>query len=147
MNSGAEPVTIPSFHDGHVTSIVLGEKAATLGLRQSDGSSYELILEGVEALQVDDFRQGNIINQIDLVSGRHLDGGAFDILERLFPPPHAQSAEPFHRAHSAFLAERTAKIASGEAALVTITPSYGCDLVAYCASAGLHETPSNRSGV
>ena len=130
---------IPSFHDGYVTSIVLGEKAATLGLRQCDGPDYELVLAGVEALEVDDFRQGNIIFEVGVITGRDPDDGApiEELLERLFPGPHAQSAKHYHESHSTFLAERIARIASGEAALVTITPSYGCDLVAYCASAVL----------
>jgi hypothetical protein len=131
---------IPSFHDGHVTSIVLGEKAATLGLKKSDGLDFELLLSGVEALQVEDFRQGNIVLELQVIAGRDPKVvGIDEYLERLFPSPHAKAASKYHETHSAFLAARIAKIISGEAALVIVTPSYGCNLVAYCTAAVLRD--------
>jgi hypothetical protein len=132
-------VAIPSFHDCQVTSIALGDNVATVGLRKPDGSAYELILGGLEALQVDDFRQGNIVFDVAVITSlQKTEEPSFrELLERLFPGPHTQAADHFHEAHATFLAQKIAKVSSAEAVLLTITPSYGCDLVAYCASAEL----------
>jgi hypothetical protein len=65
--------------------------------------------------------------------------GIDEYLERLFPSPHAKAASEYHETHSTLLAARIAKIISGEAALVIVTSSYGCDLVAYCMAAVLRD--------
>jgi hypothetical protein len=57
---------IPNFHDGHFDGIWTGpNKRAELFLRTSDGQSFVLSLEGVQALAFSDIKQGNII--LDLV--------------------------------------------------------------------------------
>jgi hypothetical protein len=57
---------IPNFHDGHFDGIWTGpSKRAELFLRTSDGQSFVLSLEGVQALAFSDIKQGNII--LDLV--------------------------------------------------------------------------------
>ena len=57
---------IPNFHDGHFDGIWTGpNKRVELFLRTSDGQSFVLSLEGVQALAFSDIKQGNII--LDLV--------------------------------------------------------------------------------
>ena len=131
---------IPSFHDGLLTSVLLGDHTATLGLKRSDGDAYELDLIGLESLQVENLRQGNIVSELEVITGRlpqyaDLD----DRLERLFPSPSASAAAKYHEAYLSFLAAALARVESGEAAIVIVESSYGCDLVGYCTTVALRE--------
>jgi len=136
---------VPSFHDGYLTSIAVGDKCATLGFTRSDGAQFELDLLGVEALQIEDFRQGNIVYELEIVSGR--DPASYDntrALERLFIPPHPSAEACYHEASAAFRARQVEKIKNGEALLVIVSPSYGADLAAYCASVRLRALLPDR---
>jgi hypothetical protein len=62
-------MTITSFHDGDLTSVEVGEGTAALGLRHVDGRRFSLTLAGVEALAVNDFREGNIVLELHEVTG------------------------------------------------------------------------------
>jgi hypothetical protein len=125
--------TIPYFHDGHITGIRLRERAATVYLRQVDGTDFRLDLEGLEALQIEDFREGNIISMAEVVTGRtpylHTN------FDELFPPPHPSAAVEYHEAHAAYIERQIARIESGEVCLVVIIPSYGAELMAICRNA------------
>lgn len=121
------------FHDGYVTGIRLREEAATIYLRQVSGAEYELLLEGLEALQVEDFREGNIISLVEVVTGRI--PYADTDFDRLFVSPHPSAAAQYHDAHALVLKRQIARIENGEASLVIIVPSYGADLLAFCREA------------
>lgn len=124
---------LPSFHDGHFEGIMLGDDSATLSLARSDGTPFEVKMVGLDALQINDFRQGNIIFSLEVVSGRQPEReGLAETMDRLFPALHPKAASSFHIAHAALLAAKLAAVASGQAALVSITSSYGADLVALC---------------
>lgn len=79
---------------------------------------------------MEDFRDGNIISMVEVVSGSlpYEHAG----LERLFQPPHPAAAEEYQKAHAIVLERQAARIASGEVSLVVIVPSYGADLLAIC---------------
>ena len=122
--------TIPHFHDGYVIGVRLREKAATIYLRQVDGSDFEVVLNDLEALQIEDFRQGNIISMVEIVTGRtpyvHTN------FDNLFPPPHPSAAAQYHETHAAFIERLITRIENGEVCLVIIVPSYGAELMAIC---------------
>ena len=59
----------PEFHDGWFDGIRVSEDVATLYLRDWSGKERLLVLEGVTVLQVDDFRQGNIIVEPEATKG------------------------------------------------------------------------------
>jgi len=125
--------SIPSFHDGCLTGVALKDKVAVLSLRRSGGDEYELMLSGLRALQVADFREGNIVAAAEVISGREPDATAKDeIMERLFPGPHPNAAQSYHAEHAAFIEARLAELSSGAATLVAISASYGADLLAFC---------------
>jgi len=98
-----------------------------------NGPEYELLLEGLEALHVEDFREGNIISLVEIVTGHppHADTD----FDRLFVPPHPSAAEQYHDAHALVLKRQIARIENGETSLVLIVPSYGADLLAVCREA------------
>lgn len=125
--------TIPHFHDGYLIGLRLREGAATLYLREADGPEYDLILEGLEALHIEDFREGNIISRVEIVTGStpcaHID------FDGLFSPPDPSAAAQYHEKHAAFLKRQIARIESGEACLIVIEPSYGARMLAICRKA------------
>jgi hypothetical protein len=121
--------SIPNFHDGYVTGLKVREGGATLYLRQVDGADFNMILEDLEALQIDDFRQGNIISHVDIIAGRLLSANALD---RLYEPPHPAAAPQYHEKYASFLKGQVERIERGEAQLLVTVPSYGADLLAIC---------------
>ncbi|MEO7691726.1 MAG: hypothetical protein ABIS51_20755 [Sphingomonas sp.] len=128
--------TIPHFHDGYLTGVRLREGAATLYLREVDGPEYELILEGLEALHIEDFREGNIISCVEIVTGRtpyaHID------FDQLFVPPGPSAAAQYREKHAAVLERHIARIESGEVCLTVIAASYGAQVLAICREAACH---------
>lgn len=124
---------IPHFHDGHLTGVRLRAGAATINLQQLDGSDFDLELEGLEALHLSDFREGNIISMVEVVSG-----GAPYVhtnFDNLFPSPHPSAAATFHEKHANFVRQQIARIESADISLVIITPSYGAEMMAICRKA------------
>jgi hypothetical protein len=139
MNSKAFP-----FHDGYLVSVSVREHTAVLGLKQVSGDEFVMTLGGVEALSIDGFRQGNIIFDLWMVSGKQPTNEDLqtmelaEVMEVLFPGPHPEAAAQYHEAHAAFLETKLERIRSGKASLILISPAYGADLFAFCASVDLH---------
>ncbi|HVK80141.1 MAG TPA: hypothetical protein VM915_05960 [Verrucomicrobiae bacterium] len=124
---------IPNFHDGRLTGVSLGEGSAVLNLVKADGGKYELALSGLKALQVSDLKEGNIIDQLEVISMREPDATVRDeIMQRLFPAPHPSAAEVYQTKYTTFIAARLSDLSTGAATLIVMTPSYGADLVALC---------------
>jgi len=123
-------IDLPHFHDGLMTGITLGDASATVFLRKVSGEEYALALEGVEALQIEDLRQGNIIHSLGVTTGRVPE--ADTPFDRLFIPPHPAAEAKYHEAHASLMQRHVARIEAGETTLITITPSYGADLLAIC---------------
>jgi len=121
---------VPRFHDGYVTGIRLRDGAATIYLREVSGGDYELLLEGLETLHVEDFREGNIILCVEVVTGRR--PNADTDFNSLFVPPHPTADVQYHEAHALLLRQQIERIESGHVSLIQIVPSYGADLLAIC---------------
>ena len=121
----------PSFHDGYLTAIQLNEDAVEVTLERLSGEVWLMVATGVSALQMDDFRQGNIISHVGVHCG--VDPG-LKALERLFPRPHTAADEEYHNAHADLLSKRAAEVEKRNATVVEISPSYGADLVIFCAT-------------
>ena len=123
-------VRSPNLHDGFLDGVQrVSEDAVALSLRDVRGQTFVMELIGAEALVCDDFRLGNIIFDIQIVSGAAPDK---DILASLFVPPHPAAAKEFHDQHSEFLQKRIDRVSEGALKLVSIDPSYGCSLRALC---------------
>lgn len=135
------PSALPSFHDGYLRSVLVNDDIAILGLQQDAGNRFELMLAGVEALQANDFRVGNLSNiifSLTIITQAKLDAESIDErLQRLFPSPHSAAASEYHDRYTSHLHQVCARIESGEAVIVIITASLGCDLIAVCRSAKL----------
>jgi hypothetical protein len=116
---------------------------AVLGLTHVDGRQFDLSLTGVEALSISDFREGNIILELQVVTGPKFEevglplGDVREALEVLFPGPHPDAVRKYHDEHELFLVRQTRRLEEGSARLVVLDPAYGADLVAYCVAADL----------
>ena len=122
--------SLTRLHDGYVTGICLSDEAATIYLKDVTGAAYQLLLDGLEALHVEDFRQDNIILVAEVVTGRAPD--ADTDFDGLFIPPHPSADGQYHDAHALLLQQQIARIKNGEVSLVLIVPAMGADLMAIC---------------
>lgn len=120
---------LPSFHDGLLCGLSVTETTATLSLVEVDGRRWSVELTGVRHLKADDFRQGNIVLDLEVVTG---EPPPPRWLEKLLPAPHPEAAAQHHDAHRSHVDEVSAGIAAGALMLVVLSPSYGCELWAIC---------------
>ena len=133
MNSKAFP-----FHDSYLVSVSVTEHAAVFGLKQAGGDEFVMTLGGLEALSIDGFREGNIILDLWMVSGKQPTSEDLqtielaEVMEILFPGPHPEAAAQYHEKHAAMIEAKLERVRNGQAALVLMTPSYGADLYAFC---------------
>jgi hypothetical protein len=134
---------LTGLHDGLLTSVAVSEGAAVLGLTHVDGRRFNLTLTGVEALSMNDFREGNIILELQVATGSDFEdvglspGDVRATLEVLFTRPHPEAARKYHDDYEAALERQMQRLEQGEMRLVILDPAYGADFVAYCASAEL----------
>lgn len=119
---------IPHFHDANLVGIQLLNKDVRLFLTRYNGEHWEVILSGVKALQMDEFREGNIVSSFEVIHGTCPET---DLLERLFIPPHPAADQKYLDAHALLLQEKSVLVAAAHAAVISIVPSYGADLVAF----------------
>lgn len=119
---------IPSFHDGLLTGIQLIGKDVHLSLRRVNGELWLVTLIGVMSLQMEDFRQGNIVLDVCISHRRPHEK---ELLDRLFTPPHPSAAQGYQHAHARFLETQIDLVETGRAVMVSIIPAYGADLVAF----------------
>lgn len=124
----------PSFHDGYVTGLMAEGGHVVIHLKRVNGERYLLELTEVRYLVANDFREGNIISHIEVISGSPPEAS---YMSALFADPHLSVQEPYLSRHHAFVAKVADQIIAGEMTLIVVTPSYGCDLVALCKTAVL----------
>ena len=127
---------IPTFHDGLLTGINVSKSDATLFITRVDDTRWRLDLVGVSQLRADDFRQGNIISHLEVISGT---APPREWLAELIGPPHPSAAREYHDKHRDSLDRMSRSVENGEVSLLVVTPSYGCDLLALCT--GVRATP------
>ena len=147
-------MTLPSLtgpltgmHDGTLTSVAVSEGEAVLGLVHVDGRRFCLQLSGVEALLLDDFRESNIVSELQVVTGPKFEevglspGDVRSTFELLFTRPHPDAAHEYHEAYENALDTQIGRLEEGSMQLVILDPAYGADLVAFCASVDLVPLP------
>lgn len=123
------------LHDATFDGLVTHGKACTLYFIRSDGRGCEVQLTGVDAMQMDDFREGNIVGLFETTTG--VPPSKTVDLERLYPAPHSSAAEEYHSKHTAFLDRKIRSIEACALTLVEMQPAVGADLLAVCECAQL----------
>lgn len=118
-------MNISDLHDSHLIGLSVDrENSRRLLFELAGGRRTTLVLEGVQYLQADNFRQGNIV--LDVVIQKSTDYDE-SYLEQVFGKEYLEQ-------NKAFKESLGARIDSGELVLVAVEPSYGCALVALCKS-------------
>lgn len=126
----------PDFHDGTVESLdVSGDDYAEIRLRTVSGIQYRANLHGLKYLRCDDFREGNIILDCSVFSNAMPPEG---VLRRLFDLNPQDDAE-----HLRTVAR---SVSNGDLALLSISPSYGCELTALSESVEFREVRERVTG-
>ncbi len=118
------------LHDAEFDGIVINDKVCTLYFRRADGQRLEVVLSGVDALHMDEFRQGNVVLFFETITGE-LPSEVLN-LERLYGSPHPSAAEKYHRQFEAVRSGKRQAIEAGELILVEMQPGYGANLLATC---------------
>ena len=123
-----------ALHDAIFNGILLdGKHSCVLHFTHEDGSTCVVSLNGLRELLLNEFRQGNIVSEFQIVSGEAVPSNIDP--RRLFVAPHASADETYHAKFRAFCDARIAAIESGALTLVEITSvscDYGADLIAIC---------------
>lgn len=116
-SEAAKPPTLPDFHDGHLTGIIVGDGSADLLCSTVHGDKYTWHLFGVQRLRADNFRQGNIIFEIIL----H---------QKDFPSNLVKTAFGYDREDEpAWLAAEILKLRDERGMVLEVGSSYGCHVV------------------
>jgi hypothetical protein len=118
------------LHDAVFDGLVMQGPGCTLYFTNADGTGCEVELIAIDALQMDDFREGNIVVLFETTTGEP--PRSTINLERLYPPPHSSAAEEYHSRHRNFQSLKTSAIATGELTLVEMQPAIGADLLVTC---------------
>jgi hypothetical protein len=127
---------LPTFHDGYLTGLAVSDRAATFSITRSDGVPWRIDLSGVQRLKADDFREGNIISHVEAVTGEEPSRG---LLEMLVMGPHQNAAQEYHDKHHALIDALVQRVMAGSLSLLSITPSYGCEVIALCETVSASE--------
>ncbi|CAN7503748.1 hypothetical protein LJR066_003317 [Acidovorax sp. LjRoot66] len=110
----------PDVHDAKLIGILLRGKDAVIELETADRKTLRLVLFGVQRLVADNFREGNILLDVAVVTGSKV--SIRDVAAAYGVKPENQK----------FLTEVVDLVASGALTVVTLNPSYGCSLTSLC---------------
>jgi hypothetical protein len=112
------------FHDANFNGIMVEENKAELLFRLNTGIVVKLLLENLNRLLCNDFREGNIVLEMIMSSDISI---CEPLLDVLFPKPAGMLDQ-----HYKFMEHTRNKLLKGELVILHIAPSYGGDLVALC---------------
>lgn len=119
----------PNFHDGLLQAIDTFDDVVKLRLKTELGGTFYLALSSVEALHATDFRLGNIVLDVRVVTGRVPDAGDLD---GLYPPPHPAAVQKHRDSHGEYITQVEQRLKRGDISLLIVRSSYGCHLTAVC---------------
>ena len=118
------------LHDATFDGLINHGKDCELFFSMPDGSGREVHLNGVDALQMDDFREGNICVYFGTTTReRPVNIIAF---ERLYGPPRPNAPAEYQKKYTAFRDRKIESVAEGELIFVEMNPAIGANLVAAC---------------
>jgi hypothetical protein len=107
----------PNLHDARLLGMFVSDnKTATVLFRSENGQRHELLLKEVEHLVANDFREGNIVLDVEIYDGESFDS---KLLSEIY-------GKNYLTAHPGFESEIRRKVKNGELKLVSVNPSYGC---------------------
>ncbi len=118
------------LHDATFDGLTVKGKSCAMYFTSSDGTRCEVHLSGVDAMQMNDFREGNIVSFFGTTTSEQPKNLA--VLDRLYSPPHPGAALEFHERHTSFRNGKISAIVAGKLTLIEMDPAVGADMVAAC---------------
>jgi hypothetical protein len=113
---------LPDLHDGRLDGLFISRnRTAWIYATDFEGRAWTLVLDRVERLRADEFREGNIILEAVCTAGQL----QVTDIERVYDLTAAEREAPWVRT-------LLARTGSESLAFVELTSSYGCRLVALC---------------
>jgi hypothetical protein len=109
--------------------LALSDRTATLSISRSDGARWQIELAGVRYLKADEFREGNIIFEVEITVGC---APSREVLETLVSRPHEAAAPEYQDKYRAHIDALIEDVGTGRLTLVSLSSSYGCELIALC---------------
>jgi hypothetical protein len=129
IQDDADTIIEPILHDSNLVKIdFCDKKNIKLSFKVVEGDVITMHLIGVEEFVCDEVRQGNIVLDLTISSGRN---APMEKLNRLFKKPKYE-----HEKHAFFLENIKQKIFNKELSILELNPSYGCKLIALVHSIG-----------
>lgn len=126
------------LHDASFNGMFLHGGSADLHFKCTDGASRVVQPSGLDAVQMDNFREGNIVSHFEAVSAEI--PREFASWERLYPGPHPTAAREYHQKHFDFLQRKRDDIESGRLTVLLMSPAFGADLLAVCESVEIKDS-------
>jgi hypothetical protein len=112
---------IPRFHDGSLYGLITTDsRKCTILLGDKTANRFHLILEGVETLRADNFREGNIILDVTTITSTSIKE---DFVRELYQIPTGQDE---------FIRNTLLRIHHQQLKMFTISASFGCSMLALC---------------
>lgn len=119
-----------NFHDGNVYGIKENTKDEySIYLRTENLIKYEIILKGKTKILINDYREANIILDIELFNNNNFiteynnDSALYNVLFGF---------DASLKNSDKYLNSVLSKICNGEFIVLRINPSYGCSIIAIC---------------
>jgi len=120
----------PNLHDGYLIGLELVEEAMLrVRLRDLKGNLFVMELSGLKHLLATEFKQGNIIQSIEVISGIPPDK---TLIRNLIGEMHPSVGDPHLQKYENTLGQLIVDVVNGNLTLVYIGSSYGCELTALC---------------
>lgn len=117
-------VVFPPLHDSSMCGIRLLDKArAVLFFSTDEGDHFEVCLDGIRSIKLNDFREGNTVLDFSMMSG---DEGSLRLVANLYEVDfESEKSKPYFQ-------EIIDLLNSNQLKIIQLNPSYGCDLLALC---------------
>lgn len=114
----------PNLHDGWLLGIkIRGEGLVQLSAKDASGMNYSIYLKGVSEFRADDFRAGNIILGVTIISTKAVTIDDLDQLAEVGATSQ-QRADHLRKIHE--------KVHRESLVVFRLDPSYGCKLLSIC---------------
>jgi hypothetical protein len=111
----------PNVHDAYITGLVLlKEKRLLILIQLVNGEIFGLILHNATRLKVNEFREGNVILDINVSEGEGID---INGISNLYSFSCDVADVPMNFVN---------QLINENKKLVVINPSYGCELICIC---------------
>lgn len=120
----------PNLHDSFVLGIHLEQDTARIEFQsEGDRRRFALILHGLRALRMTEFRLGNIVYGVVLISGKRPSKEDLEPILEGLRPLDLEDNRPANTTYPDRIAD---EVEQGRATLCIIEPVIGCEMTALC---------------